>query len=73
MSCERRRGWRRGGRGVADWPYNTTAWQKLRRAKLSAEPLCQPCSLRGDLRPAKAVDHVLPINGGGDPFPDLDG
>lgn len=58
---------------MADWPYNTTAWQKLRKAKLEADPLCHPCSLRGVLTPANTVDHVKAIADGGMPFPPLDG
>lgn len=57
---------------MANWPYNTTAWRKLRAAKLKASPLCQHCKERGLLKPAKAVDHDTPINRGGEPFPDLD-
>ena len=57
---------------MADWPYNTTAWQKLRSAKLAHEPLCQPCQARGDFTPANTVDHMTPIASGGAPFPPLD-
>ena len=58
---------------MADWPYNTAQWQRLRRAKLNAEPLCQPCDNAGLLTVANTVDHVVPINAGGDPFPALAG
>ena len=58
---------------MADWPYNTTAWRKLRRAKLDKQPLCQPCRERGTLTPANTVDHNVPIAKGGDAFPPLDG
>ncbi|NSZ15336.1 HNH endonuclease [Agrobacterium vitis] len=58
---------------MAKWPYNTTQWQKLRLAKLTAVPMCEPCGMRGQVNVAKAVDHVTPINAGGDPFPPLDG
>lgn len=43
---------------MADWPYNTTAWRKLRLAKLAADPLCYACGLRGLNKPARAVDHI---------------
>lgn len=58
---------------MAKWPYNTALWQKLRRRKLAAAPVCHPCWLRGEVTLAKAVDHVVPINAGGDPFPPLGG
>lgn len=58
---------------MADWPYNTQAWQRLRRLKLSASPLCEECKLRHILIPANTVDHRLAIRAGGQPFPDLEG
>lgn len=58
---------------MADWPYNTDAWQRLRRAKLSASPLCEPCERRGRVVAANTVDHVTSIMSGGDPFPPLSG
>ncbi|HBF31123.1 HNH endonuclease [Rhizobium sp.] len=57
---------------MADWPYNTTAWKKLRLAKLTHEPLCQPCGVRGQLTPANTVDHNVAIKAGGAPFPPLE-
>jgi 5-methylcytosine-specific restriction protein A len=56
----------------AKWPYNTSRWQKLRRAKLSLNPLCYSCDLRGRAVVATAVDHVTPIKAGGHPFPGFD-
>jgi 5-methylcytosine-specific restriction endonuclease McrA len=58
---------------MADWPYNTRNWQRLRLAKLAVNPLCYACELRGRAVQAVAVDHVKAINAGGDPFPDFDG
>ena len=58
---------------MADWPYSTARWQRLRLAKLAREPLCYACQLRGDTRPAVAVDHVVAISAGGPAFPDFDG
>jgi hypothetical protein len=54
-------------------PYNTAAWQRLREAKLSESPLCQACLRREVVEPAIAVDHVVAIAKGGDPFPPLSG
>ena len=57
---------------MADWPYNTAAWQRLRKAHLSIEPLCRGC-LPHRLTPANTVDHVKPISDGGHAFPGHDG
>lgn len=58
---------------MADWPYNTAAWRKLRLAKLAREPLCQPCMARDHLTSANTVDHVNPIADGGEAFPPFEG
>lgn len=58
---------------MAGWPYNTARWQRLRLAKLASQPVCEPCGLRGAVTLANTVDHVTPVNAGGDPFPPLDG
>lgn len=58
---------------MADWPYSTARWQRLRRLKLSSSPLCEACDMRGQVVPAEHVDHVVAISAGGDPFPPLDG
>jgi 5-methylcytosine-specific restriction endonuclease McrA len=47
-------------------------WQRIRRLKLEQNPLCETCIKFGRLEPAVAVDHVVAINAGGDPFPPLD-
>ena len=60
------------GAAMADWPYNTTAWRKLRQLKLKASPLCHHCKLRGQLVVANTVDHNTPVSKGGEPFPALD-
>lgn len=57
---------------MAHWPYNTTAWARLRTAKLRSSPLCQPCEEVGRLVPATVVDHNTPVSKGGAPFPPLD-
>lgn len=58
---------------MAKWPYSTARWQRLRKAKLARDPLCAHCTLRGRVVQAVAVDHIVSIASGGDPFPDLDG
>jgi len=58
---------------MAKWPYNTTAWKKLRLAKLARDPNCAHCTLRGRTVQAVAVDHIVAIANGGHPFPPLDG
>ena len=59
--------------GMADWPYNTKAWQQLRRLKLSTKPLCEGCADMGMITPANTVDHRVAISAGGNAFPALDG
>ncbi|WP_425514716.1 HNH endonuclease signature motif containing protein [Aquisediminimonas sediminicola] len=58
---------------MADWPYNTSTWARLRRAHLSIEPLCRGCHAIGRLVVANTVDHIKPISDGGSAFPDHDG
>lgn len=52
---------------MADWPYNTAQWKRLRLRKLQDSPLCEYCP-PGRQRPATQVDHVTPIADGGDPW-----
>jgi 5-methylcytosine-specific restriction endonuclease McrA len=58
---------------LSEWPYNTLAWRNLRQAKLSAQPLCEPCEMRGRTTLARAVDHIVAIAKGGPAFPPLSG
>jgi hypothetical protein len=58
---------------MAEWPYNTSRWKKLRLAKLSEQPLCEICHRRGRDEEAIVVDHFLAIRHGGHPFPELTG
>ena len=53
------------------WPYSTQRWQRVRRFKLRQNPLCELCIKVGYIEPATTVDHIVPINKGGDPFPGL--
>ncbi len=57
---------------MAEWPYSTARWQRLRKLKLAEEPRCQGC-LPHRLTIASHVDHLHAISDGGDAFPSLDG
>ena len=57
---------------MADWPYSTQRWHRLRLAKLREAPLCARCEAMGRVVPATDVDHDKPISSGGEPFPPLD-
>jgi 5-methylcytosine-specific restriction enzyme A len=57
---------------MAQWPYTTQRWQRLRRHKLQARPLCEACLQHGKIEGATVVDHKIPINASGEPFPLLD-
>lgn len=58
---------------MADWPYNTSNWRRLREAHLSLHPLCIGCAAIGVTALANTVDHIVPISEGGAPFPGHDG
>ena len=58
---------------MSDWPYYLGRWQRLRRLKLQASPLCEACLKLGIIVAATAVDHRQPISAGGPAFPPLDG
>jgi hypothetical protein len=40
--------------------------------KLQQNPLCEYCLNEGRLTVAVAIDHIIPISKGGDPYPPLD-
>lgn len=54
----------------SSWPYNTTAWRKLRALHLKLHPLCEGCLEVDRYVGANTVDHRTPISQGGAPFPD---
>lgn len=59
---------------MAEWPYNTAAWKRLRKAHLSAFPWCEGCKAMGKPHVlANTVDHRHAIKDGGNPFPGHDG
>ena len=39
---------------------NSGRWQKIRKQKLSSNPLCQDCQERGKIVAAREVHHVKP-------------
>jgi len=41
----------------------TSAWDKARKAFLTAHPLCAECAKRGVQTPASHVDHITPHKG----------
>lgn len=59
---------------MADYPYNTSAWQTLRAKHLAIYPFCEGCARMGRRFVfANTVDHRRPISDGGEPFPDHEG
>jgi 5-methylcytosine-specific restriction endonuclease McrA len=56
---------------MAQRPYSTQRWQKLRRLKLRVNPLCESCLQLGRIEPATVADHKTPISAGSDPYPPL--
>ena len=46
--------------------HNTSRWRRLRALKLSQDPLCQICLMKGVTRAAEQVHHLLKI----DDFPE---
>lgn len=46
--------------------YNLEAWKRIRRMVLNAEPMCRKCKQNGIIRGASHVDHIKPVNDGGD-------
>jgi len=46
--------------------YNSTPWRKLRGHQLKHYPLCIECERNGITTAATTVDHVIPIEAGGE-------
>lgn len=44
--------------------YNTSRWQKLRKAYLSENPLCEECIKNNKVTEGKHVHHITPISNG---------
>ena len=65
---QRQRTYREERRAKADPDerfYHTAAWQRLRAAVLSEQPLCVHCDARGLTVVAVVVDHIQPVKQGG--------
>lgn len=43
---------------------HTERWLKLRRDKLTAQPLCERCQQEDRITPATEVHHVVPVEDG---------
>lgn len=57
---------------MADWPYNTEQWRRLRRMVIAQNALehggvCQICG-KLMMSDEVQVDHVVPLAQGGEPF-----
>lgn len=48
--------------------YQSMPWRRLRAIKIAEQPLCEECLKKGILIPAKVIDHIVPINKGGNPL-----
>jgi len=46
--------------------YQSSRWHTLSRMYRKANPLCVQCKKEGRLRQAQEVDHIVPIQQGGD-------
>lgn len=46
--------------------YNSRAWRKARKLFLDKNPLCKHCEVNNEVVKAKVVDHIVPINKGGE-------
>ncbi len=48
--------------------YDRRVWRdRVQPLQLAREPLCRMCKAAGRIQPATQVDHVMPIDEGGDP------
>lgn len=46
--------------------YNSRVWRKTRKRFLEQNPLCVECAEVGDVVVATVLDHIVPINRGGE-------
>lgn len=43
---------------------HTDKWLRLRRAKLTSNPICERCQAEGRITPSREVHHVTPVEDG---------
>ena len=48
--------------------YHTPAWRSLAKRKRNANPMCEHCAKHMRATPSQMVDHIKPIEHGGEPF-----
>jgi len=48
--------------------YNSTRWRKISKGYRKKYPLCKHCLDKGITTPSAVVDHIQPIDKGGDKF-----
>jgi len=48
--------------------YGTARWKKLRAWYRARNPLCEMCQAEGVITQTQLVDHLIPIEEGGDPM-----
>lgn len=48
--------------------YGSGKWKRLRKRKLAADPLCEPCQREQRVIAATTVHHIKEIRDGGDPM-----
>jgi 5-methylcytosine-specific restriction protein A len=46
--------------------YNSTQWRKVSKGYRKRHPLCKHCEEIGRVTPSAVVDHIKPIDKGGD-------
>lgn len=46
--------------------YHSVEWKRVRNLQLMQHPICQECERQGKVTPATVVDHIKPINEGGE-------
>lgn len=46
--------------------YNSWPWRKAAKRYKESNPICVKCEAEGLIVPVKVVDHIVPINAGGE-------
>src|SRR5262249_41237655 len=49
--------------------YDTVRWRAIRARLLAEEPWCRMCRTKGIFTIARQLDHIIPLDAGGDPWP----